>query len=234
MILLSIVFDLIEQTDWDFLTIFDSLRYDIGREILDGCLEKAISPVTCTDHWLWVFMERMDPSDIVFVTGNPRLKKNEITGRYREDVWKWGWEEVEGVPTCPPWKVNKAFRKAYERFGNDCRYVIWYVQPHFPYIGDIKMGVDICEMPEEEELASSEEVTSPLRVWADECSSESVRKAYKSNAKLVWDYFKRLEKGGRWIVTSDHGELLGEHDIWGHYCDKEYRELKEVPWMEID
>lgn len=227
------VFDLINETDWDFLTIMDSLRHDFATRVIDRELQKLKSPVTCTDYWLWMFMDRIDLSDIVFVAGNPRLKKNGIEGRYREDVWEWGWKQVDGVPTCPPWKVNKGFRKAYEKFGDRCRYVIWYVQPHFPYIGDIKMGVDICDIPDEEDMTDSDEVTSPLRKWAEVCSAEKVREAYESNAELVWEYIKRLEKDGKWVVTSDHGELLGEHDLWGHYCDKDYPKLREVPWMEI-
>ncbi len=231
---MTCVFGSIDEVDWDVLTILDALRYDVAETVIEKDVKKAESPVSCTDYWLWEFVEEVNLDDVVFVSGNPRLKKNGIEGVFREDVWEWGWEEVDGVPTCPPWKVNEGFRKAYERFGPDFRYVLWYVQPHFPYIGDIKLGVDICDIPEEEEMTSSDEVTSPLREWANLFGSDTVRKAYESNAELVWNYFKKLNKEGKWVVTSDHGELLGEHDVWGHYCDKDFQQLREVPWLEIN
>lgn len=231
---MSKVPDLINEIDWDYLAILDSLRYDFANKIIDKDFKKVKSPATCTDHWLWMFSENVDLSNIVFITGNPRLKKNGIEGKYREDVWDWGWEKVDNVLTCPPWNVNKGFRKAYKIFGDEYKYVLWYVQPHFPYIGDIKMGTEICDFPEEDEMTSREEVTSPLRVWAEKCGAERVREAYQSNAKLVWESICELEKEGKWVVTSDHGELLGEHDIWGHYDDVDFQELREVPWVELN
>lgn len=46
--------------------------------------------------------------------------------------------------------------------------------------------------------------------------------------KVVDKYPKK-----KFIVTSDHGELLGEHGRFSHGYDKGYKELKEVPWFEI-
>lgn len=38
---------------------------------------------------------------------------------------------------------------------------------------------------------------------------------------------------GNIVITSDHGECLGEHNIFGHPSFKEYDELKIIPWLVI-
>ena len=35
------------------------------------------------------------------------------------------------------------------------------------------------------------------------------------------------------IITSDHGELLGERGLYGHRTGLHVRELVEVPWLEL-
>lgn len=49
----------------------------------------------------------------------------------------------------------------------------------------------------------------------------------------VWDFYKFLKEGGildesMFIVTSDHGEILGEHSLWGHHFSL-YNEVLHIP-----
>jgi len=40
---------------------------------------------------------------------------------------------------------------------------------------------------------------------------------------------------GKTIITSDHGEFLGEHGYYGHEARKsEDPVLRVVPWLEMD
>lgn len=62
-----------------------------------------------------------------------------------------------------------------------------------------------------------------------------LRKAYVENLKLVLAYVAELVENlsGLIVITSDHGELLGENDCYGHPCGSTNPLLREVPWLTI-
>ncbi|MBD3155539.1 MAG: hypothetical protein GF368_02690 [Candidatus Aenigmarchaeota archaeon] len=63
-----------------------------------------------------------------------------------------------------------------------------------------------------------------------------IRDFYKENLEYVLRNAKDLinKIDGKIVITSDHGEMLGEHGIFGHTCQENYKELIEVPWLEIE
>jgi len=66
---------------------------------------------------------------------------------------------------------------------------------------------------------------------------EAIREMYKKNLVLVLSYVSELIGNlppGRIVITSDHGELLGERNCWGHGPLKpSIPELTTVPWLEV-
>ena len=66
--------------------------------------------------------------------------------------------------------------------------------------------------------------------------SEEILFYYEDNLKQVLDYVRQLiaNISGKIIVTSDHGEALGEQGIWGHGSKSRVPVLFEVPWLEIE
>lgn len=63
---------------------------------------------------------------------------------------------------------------------------------------------------------------------------------YTENLKIVLKEVSKLVKkvSGEIIVTSDHGECLGENDYWGHGYQGNKKiprvpQLIEVPWLEV-
>lgn len=76
------------------------------------------------------------------------------------------------------------------------------------------------------------------KLWREIGSNKKIwRELYKDNLKKVLRECSKLIRHleGRVIVTSDHGECLGENRIYGHhrgYLD--IRELREVPWLEVE
>jgi hypothetical protein len=69
---------------------------------------------------------------------------------------------------------------------------------------------------------------------------DELRRLYESNLRLVMEYVIKLVNAlrnrGLIIVTSDHGELLGEYGLFEHSYVKDgwkYPELIEIPWLEI-
>ena len=55
------------------------------------------------------------------------------------------------------------------------------------------------------------------------------------NLYLVLRYVARLTRylHGRLIISVDHGELLGEHRLYGHSPSLKLPQLVKVPWLEV-
>jgi len=67
----------------------------------------------------------------------------------------------------------------------------------------------------------------------DISNSEAVRESYEGSVKILSDryrdLFATLQTEFDWVITcSDHGELLGEHSLWGHGFGL-YPELVHIP-----
>ena len=75
-----------------------------------------------------------------------------------------------------------------------------------------------------------------LEVKAGRLSWPDVREAYLANLALAWEAVRMLGAAlpeVRFVVTSDHGEMLGEGGgKFGHECYWHNDELFHVPWLE--
>lgn len=61
---------------------------------------------------------------------------------------------------------------------------------------------------------------------------ESYQKNLHSALKSVGHIIDILDS---WIViTSDHGEMLGEDNLYGHFRSSDHPTLREVPWLEVE
>ncbi|QGA81061.1 hypothetical protein [Candidatus Nanohalobium constans] len=69
---------------------------------------------------------------------------------------------------------------------------------------------------------------------AREQGEEQVKQYYTEDLRLALEQVEKLveQLEGKIIVTSDHGELLGEGG-WGHSIGRKEKELVEVPWLEV-
>ncbi|MCK4753323.1 MAG: hypothetical protein KAS75_07745 [Planctomycetes bacterium] len=65
---------------------------------------------------------------------------------------------------------------------------------------------------------------------------EALKDYYEANLRCVLSSVKNLvgQLGGRIVITSDHGEMLGEKGLYGHWPGANQPELREVPWLVID
>jgi hypothetical protein len=62
-----------------------------------------------------------------------------------------------------------------------------------------------------------------------------LRHAYGENLKIVLKYASKLLQNlsGKIVITSDHGELLGEEGYYGHMMWSNHFLLREVPWLDL-
>lgn len=148
--------DLIWSRNWKYLVVLDACRYDYFERIYkefpmlkQGRLMKVISPGPTTTEWLIQTFRNRECKDIVYISANPYINSKGIAyGGFNPrkhlhffkiiDVWDWGWDESLG--TVHPKEVNKAAIIA-SRLYKDKRFIIHYLQPHYPYLTLITKGI---------------------------------------------------------------------------------------------
>ncbi|PTD94183.1 hypothetical protein C9439_03810 [archaeon SCG-AAA382B04] len=139
---------LIKERDWDILIILDACRYDvflsIYEEFLKGDLTRVKSPAAATEPWLNSVFEN-NYSDTIYVSGNPHVsqigKKNFRKIFFKvEDVWDYGWEKINGIPTVPPQNISQKLIENLVKFPEK-KIIAHYMQPHAPYVGNEKLAL---------------------------------------------------------------------------------------------
>lgn len=77
---------------------------------------------------------------------------------------------------------------------------------------------------------------SPMDAVRRHYGVEVLRKAYRDNLEIVLRKVRTLlaYMSGRIVVTSDHGELLGEDGCFSHFSGSKNPYLVEVPWLVIE
>ncbi len=174
------------------------------------------------------------------------------------EVWDIGW--YPELITVPPQNVNLMVKSLLIRYylrglrlGKDYRLVIHYVQPHAPYLGLSKLTRAIINS----EIATS--ITDVavrklrrfhgdysidyllLHILSSNLSSHRVRQLIRREytRNLIW-VLKHVAKlirnlikyGVKIVITSDHGELLGEYGLYYH-LNLELPQLRVVPFLYI-
>lgn len=77
---------------------------------------------------------------------------------------------------------------------------------------------------------------APLEAAWRTVGRQGVRAAYAANLEAVLQQTAELVRSlsGRIVVTSDHGEFLGEDGFYGHPTGSDHPILKEVPWLVVE
>lgn len=238
--------------DWDNLIIIDACRYDVFNEVneLPGDLKKVESRGSSTDEFVVENFKERSSYDTIY------LSANAMVGKFTEliDLFKivgmWG-EKMNIMPkenntdpnslTDPEPVIDRAIELHHD-YPNK-RIIIHLLTPHTPYL--VKDG----------DLLPND---SPYRTFSavrqGEVSDDVMCSVYRENVDYILTHVHELVNAlnGKSVITSDHGELLGEgvpffaqlfHDRWSfrkrHYYDWSHYpgihipELIEVPWLEI-
>ncbi|PSG98640.1 MAG: hypothetical protein BRC29_00755 [Nanohaloarchaea archaeon SW_7_43_1] len=224
------------EMEWDNLIILDACRFDTFRECYDGEIDSRISLGSSTLEYMEKNFSSGNFVDTIYVTGNPHFHPSQfknLTGRNLEDVfhsvfhtYQTDWDkDANTVLPEPLIRDAKTARNLFE----DENLVIHFMQPHYPFVNSdlAKGGIN----PELDDSAES--------VWRKaekgEYSRKEVYQTYESHLEFVLPKAKELAETleGKTVITSDHGNLVGENGLYGHPSRARARCLRKVPLLVI-
>ena len=216
------------EEDWDSLIILDGCRFDLFEEAntFDVAVEEVTSPATYTRGFLEATFDNGDFPSTVLVSANPNSEFIGARFHSRIPLWDDEWDDELGV--TPPQAVTDAALAANNQYPEK-RIVVHYMQPHYPFIGEI--GRDLTE----QEILHYQHAHGDdfWRQLTDEnVDKELVWDAYKENLELALPHVEDLvrELSGKSIVTSDHGNEFGRFGVYGHPDWAYTPGLVRVPW----
>ncbi|WP_251344287.1 LTA synthase family protein [Haloplanus halophilus] len=235
--------------DWDNLLILDACRYDQFTRLntICGNLEARTSLGSATPEFLEKNFHDSIHHDTVYVTANPMYRTLNLGDVFHSvvDVWNTGWDEQQ--KTVPPEEVTEAALSAHEKYPNK-RLIVHFMQPHYPFIGNSSeslgdhAGFEHTYRAVTDGEASRDNPTVWELIESGAIDERSALDAYDENLTVVLPHVERLvnEFPEKTVVTSDHGNLVGERILpfgsarYGHPRGTYTEGLRKVPWLIID
>jgi hypothetical protein len=161
------------------------------------------------------------------------------------DVWTTEWDDEAN--TVRPAAMADATLDADEAYPHK-RIVAHFLQPHFPFLGDsaeavgAHAGNELAYDAAKGRTASRDRPTVWELLGDGAVDVDDVRRAYDENLRLVLPHVRDLVDSldGKTVVTSDHGNLVGERIApfgsrrYGHPIDTYADELRRVPWFVVE
>jgi len=214
--------------DWDWLIILDACRYDYFVKIWSyGITEPRLSLASDT---LGTLRKMPAIPNSVLVTGHPfpLLFKDKFT--HVVDV---GFDMKLG--TCPPSYIVNYVRRNYPFLMKFKRRILWFLQPHHPYLGETKFELKIFDNRYKGGMTP---VDKCIEAFIEAKKKGILEKAYMDNLKYVLKWVESLLRtiNGTVVITSDHGEGLGQplrkedQPIFYHPPDREEWEVRLIPY----
>lgn len=221
------------ERDWQNLLILDGCRHDLYEEV-NGPTQSRISVASNTKGYIRRIFSANTYDDVIYVTANPRFHASffqDVVGRKAADcfhdvhhLYLEEWDNPYNV--VPPQAMADKFAEVRDS-NPDKRIVLHFIQPHIPFLNS----------PWFRELLDENGVD---RFTWDDCENgtidrEQAWQAYRENLEWAMDAVEGVKSaaGQRTVVTSDHGNLVGEAGLYGHYQGYSAGVLRRVPWQVI-
>ncbi|MFB6192552.1 MAG: hypothetical protein ABEI11_04435 [Haloarculaceae archaeon] len=218
------------ERDWDLLVVLDACRFDLFTEVADEYdyvegYEPYESPASLSARWMRLtFAPEYDDevARTVYVNGNPGSADNAPDPErflYLDDVWEYAWDDERGTILPEP-LTDRAI--ALGREYDPDRMIVHYMQPHYPMVP---------EPFEETDGRTGRNVWDVLR--EGEADRDEVWRRYRGNLQYVMDRLPQLLNNvdaEEVVITADHGNLLGEWGLYGHFGKVPHPALRRVPW----
>jgi hypothetical protein len=228
--------DLFER-DFDNLIIIDACRHDLFEEV-EGKTDYRITKESTSRGFIRENFSKGDFTEFVVVAANPFFEEKifkQVTNRRLDDVFhtvfktfetKWD----EEAKTIRPESVMEDVRTA-EKLFPDKKKIVWFMQPHYPFLSS--------ELEKENTGMTQSIGKTHTHIWKEgekgNFSQKELWKGYKDNLENVLPYVKNTSDllNGKTILTSDHGNLAGENELYGHPGGMSIEKLRKVPILEL-
>lgn len=237
--------------EWDTLIILDACRYDMFERLntIEGELQSRRSKGSNTAEFLQQNFKGESYEDTVYVTANPQVHVNLDDPFYETvSVWRDQWDEE--LNTVRPEVMVEATLNAAEHYPNK-RIISHFVQPHYPFIGEKaeslvenRAGIELSKRQADGEHAESDHEHIWDLLKRGVVSESAVWEAYDETLESTLPHVETLTAAltGRTVVTSDHGNLVGETPdpcplpirLYGHPPSVYADTLVNVPWLVIE
>ena len=228
------------------LIVLDGARYDVFRRVypryLGGKFRKALVPPPHTYGWLPKAFSlpefnnvRVFYASLGIATHDIRIK--DFIPRSRDvEVYVVKPSRLKEIGTVLPSEVNDVVK----RVGLRGRDIVWYVQPHFPWVCDIELSLALMRDVLIHDYVPPDTVKRALKRYGISRGRERVLRAYYCNVEVALRGVRELlnyvstvgMEYDRVVVASDHGELLGEYGLYLHQ-EYDLPQLTIVPWLEV-
>lgn len=214
--------------EWDVLIILDACRYDTFCDLM-GDSEFILSVGSSTGEWVKkTFTRKLEGT--TYISANPHIGYAllptliDIIPCPIIEAWK-DWDET--LQTVLPENVTKHIPNPHDKL------VLHYMQPHHPFIaGKVRAG-GFTQF----RGGQPENKTVWQKLEDGEMKREQAYEDYKDTLAYIIKhiYEEALPKlTGKVMITSDHGNCFGEHDVLGHPSGLNHLELIKVPWYEVE
>lgn len=223
--------------DWDILIVLDACRYDLFEEfapkhdVYENFSEVSSirSIASMTPIWLRRTFENA-PTDIVnrthYVSGAGQSERclNGFNLHQIDHVWKYAMDPETGQ--TKPEAITDAAIDAI-RSSDAERVIVHYPDPHAPFLHCVgKYGSRGVERGDTQNVWTGlkEGRFDEEEVWTD----------YGQNLLRILDEVEIIVQDveGSIVVTSDHGNAMGEWGVYGHPARVPIAAIRRVPWAE--
>lgn len=240
------------EREWDVLVLLDACRVDLMAEVAaeyewlpapEDVDARAIDSVAgSSKEWMRrTFTPEYgdELANTAYVTGNPFSA--EVLGTDHplgllDEVWRYAWNDELGSIRPEP-ITDRAIRVC--RDSDFDRVIVHYMQPHVPFIEypNLHAGYRPEHWGSPDSVVDSNE--TGLDVWGQvrrgELDRNEVWQAYADNLRIGLESVALLRRNvdGTLVLSSDHGNAMGELGIWGH-PDTPVSSIRQVPWIELE
>lgn len=220
------------EKDWDNLILLDSYRADYFRRY--SSLEGELSTVVSKGNWSLEFVvknfQESEYRDTIVITGNQWYQKYSKLDENTFHTLINPVNVAEERTTTDQDPVIEAALEAIERYPNK-RVIVHLLKPHEPHKGEKK--------DQFETAIENEQAPGMMELYRkDIISKEILEQSYIDTIEYIENKIQTLlvELDGKTVVSSDHGENLGEvqHGMMQLAHGNPTPECRFVPWLEME
>jgi hypothetical protein len=228
------------ERDWSLLIILDACRVDLMQQVESEYefiqeVDVVDSVGTMTPEWMQnTFVDKFaeEIARTRYVCGNPFSETELNGGDFAEliEAWRYAWDTRAG--TLHPRPVTDRAIKTHRDHEPE-RLIVHYMQPHWPFVP--ALGLSEGKGMTTESFGEAHEHNVWDRLRAREVEHEEVWAGYRANLEYALDevsvLLNNVDADGA-VISSDHGNAMGEWGIYGHPRKMPVPTIRRVPWVE--